>query len=147
MFVGRDVVVPGEMPSSTWLRAEARRLGIAHAVELTGQLDRAGVQRELQRATVCAFPSRWESFGNVVAEASAVGRPVVVSPIAPFRELVREGATGLVAPLDDSDAWSDALVGLLTDRSRARAMGEAGAAARGRDQRPGARGRARAGRA
>lgn len=128
VFVGRDVVVPGEMPSSTWLRAEAQRLGVAHAVQLTGQLDRAGVQRELQGATVCAFPSRWESFGNVVAEASAVGRPVVVSPIAPFRELVREGKTGLFAPLDDSDAWSDALVGLLTDRSRARAMGEAGAA-------------------
>jgi glycosyltransferase involved in cell wall biosynthesis len=128
VFVGRDVVAPGTMPSSDWLRAEAQRLGIAHAVELTGQLDRAGVARELARATVCAFPSRWESFGNVVAEASAVGRPVVVSPIAPFRELVREGVTGAVAGLDDPDAWSDALIDLLGDRTRARAMGEAGAA-------------------
>jgi glycosyltransferase involved in cell wall biosynthesis len=127
-FVGRDVVAPGAMPSKAWLRAESKRLGIEHAVHLTGQLDPAGVRRELEQATVCAFPSRWESFGNVVAEASAVGRPVVVSPIAPFRELVRAGETGVFAPLGDPEAWADALVDVLADRSRARAMGQAGAA-------------------
>lgn len=128
VFVGRDVVEPGAVPSAGWLRAEAGRLGIGHAVELTGQLDRDGVERELRRATVCAFPSRWESFGNVVAEASAVGRPVVVSPIAAFRDVVASSVTGEVAPLGDSDAWAAALIGLLRDRDRAREMGEAGAA-------------------
>jgi glycogen(starch) synthase len=128
VFVGRDVVEPGTVPSASWLRAEAGRLGIGHAVELTGQLDREGVERELRRSTVCAFPSRWESFGNVVAEASAVGRPVVVSPIPAFRDVVARSVTGEVAPLGDADAWAVALIGLLRDRERARAMGEAGAA-------------------
>ncbi len=128
VFVGRDVVESGVVPSASWLKAEAGRLGVGHAVELTGQLDRDGVERELRRATVCAFPSRWESFGNVVAEASAVGRPVVVSPIAAFRDVVANRVTGEVAPLGDADAWAAALIGLLRDRDRARAMGEAGAA-------------------
>jgi glycosyltransferase involved in cell wall biosynthesis len=128
VFVGRDVVEPGVAPSAGWLRAEAGRLGIGHAVELTGQLDREGVEQELRRATVCAFPSRWESFGNVVAEASAIGRPVVVSPIRAFRDLVANRVTGEVAPAGDPDAWAAALIGLLRDRDRARAMGEAGAA-------------------
>ena len=98
-FVGRDAIAPGTISSREWLQREAERLGVEHAIELTGQLDHAGVAEQLQRATVCAFPSRWESFGNVVAEASATGRPVVTSPIAPFRELVEDGVTGrLVAP-------------------------------------------------
>jgi glycogen synthase len=127
VFVGRDAVASGAAPSAAWLRAEAERLGIGHAIELTGQLDREGVAEELRRATVCAFPSRWESFGNVVAEASAVGRPVVVSPIAPFQELVADGVTGRIASLEDSRAWATALLDVLADHDRARVMGEAGA--------------------
>lgn len=127
-FVGRDVLPSGMMPSSQWLREEAARLGVAEAVEFTGALDRAGVDEQLRRATVCAFPSRWESFGNVVAEASAVGRPVVVSDIAPFHDVVDDGVTGRRVALDDTDGWAEALVKLLRDRDLARALGDAGAA-------------------
>ncbi len=127
-FVGRDVVAPGAMPSSGWLLREAQRLGVAGAIELTGQLDRAGVEQQLRRATVCTFPSRWESFGNAVAEASAVGRPAVVSDIPAFRDLVQDGVTGRIVQLDDHDGWAEALIELLRDRERAQAAGEAGAA-------------------
>jgi len=126
-FVGRDAVAPGAPPSSDWLRREAERLGVADALELTGHLDPAGVREQLRRATVCAFPSRWESFGNVVAEASAMGRPVVVSPIPAFHDLVRDGRTGHVAALEREDEWAAALIGLLRDRERAAALGRAGA--------------------
>lgn len=128
VFVGRDAVTPGERPSAAWLRAEASRLGVADAIELTGGLDRQGVHDQLARATVCAFPSRWESFGNVVAEAGAVGRPVVVSAIAPFGELVADGETGRIVSGSDGDAWADAVLGILADPRRAAAMGVAGAA-------------------
>jgi len=126
-FVGRDSVAAGEMPSTDWLRREAARLGVAHAVEFTGQLDRDGVDDQLRRATVCAFPSSWESFGNVVAEASASGRPVVASAIPGFRDLVEDGVTGRMVRLDDPVGWAAALIDLLRDRQKARAMGEAGA--------------------
>jgi glycosyltransferase involved in cell wall biosynthesis len=128
VFVGRDVSEPGRPPSARWLRAEAARLGIADAVELTGQLDRAGVAEQLRLASVCAFPSRWESFGNVVAEASATGRRVVVSSIAPFRELVQDGVTGRIVSGEHPATWAKALVEVLGDRRRAEAMGRAGAA-------------------
>jgi mannosyltransferase len=127
VFVGRDVMEPGSPSSSQALRREADALGIGHAIEFTGQLDRAGVETEIERATVCAFPSLWESFGNVVAEASAVGRPVVATPIPPFQDLVQEGVTGRLVPREDTSEWAKALIDLLQDRERARKMGEAGA--------------------
>ena len=128
VFVGRDAIAPGTRPSTAWLRREAERLGVSHAVELTGQLEPSGVAEQLRRATVCAFPSRWESFGNVVAEASATGRPVVVSAIPPFRELVGDGETGRIVAGEDIDGWAAALTEILSDRARAGAMGQAGAA-------------------
>jgi glycosyltransferase involved in cell wall biosynthesis len=137
VFVGRDAIAPGLPPSTDWMRREAERLGVASAIELTGQLDRDGVADQLRRASVCAFPSRWESFGNVVAEASATGRAVVASPIPPFRELVDDGVTGRIAALADSDAWAAALIELLRDRDKAAAMGKAGAAHVARISEPG----------
>jgi glycogen synthase len=126
-FIGRDGVAPGAPCSGQWLQAEAARLGVTDAIELHGQRAARGVQEELRRATVCVFPSRWETFGNVVVEAAAAGRPVVASTIPPFRELVADGVTGRLVPLDDPDGWADAIVQLLTQPDRSRAMGEAGA--------------------
>ena len=136
VFAGRDPWDPEAHSSSAWLRREAERLGVLHAVELTGQLDGAGVLAELARATVCAFPSQWESFGNALAEASAVGRPVVATPIPAFQELVEEGITGRLVSGDDTDGWSRALTELLRDRDLARRMGEAGTRRIGHISRP-----------
>jgi glycosyltransferase involved in cell wall biosynthesis len=126
-FVGRDVMPPGKRPSSAWLEQEAERLGVAHALRFTGELQREGVQAELRQATVCAFPSAWESFGLVVGEASAVGRPVVATPIPPFQDLVQDGVTGRLVEREDVEGWTEALIELLRDRSLAWRMGEAGA--------------------
>ena len=127
VFVGRDVMEPGTPCSSAWILRESERLGVAHAVQLRGQLDRAGVLDELRQASVGVFPSRWESFGNVVAEAAAVGRPVVVSSIPPFRELVHDGVTGRIVAGEEPRGWAGALVEMLSSPDRARTMGEAGA--------------------
>lgn len=127
VFVGRDVGEPGARPSSGWLQHEAERLGVGHALEMPGELDWAGVAEELRRASVCVFPSRWECFPNVTAEAAAVGRPVVVSAIPAFREMVEDEVTGLVASSESPEDWATAISALLLDPSRARAFGEAGA--------------------
>jgi D-inositol-3-phosphate glycosyltransferase len=40
-------------------------------------------------------PSRWESFGLVVLEASAAGTPVVASDIVGLSETVKDGVNGV----------------------------------------------------
>jgi D-inositol-3-phosphate glycosyltransferase len=121
-FAGRDA------GSAAGLRRLAGELGVAHAVELLGHCDRAALEAQIAAATVCAVPSRWESFGNVVAEAALLGRPVLASDIPPFRELVDDGETGRLVAAADPGAWAPALVEVLTNSARARAMGRAGAA-------------------
>lgn len=126
-FVGRDATGRGQLASADWLRREASRLGVAHAVEVREEFGRDAVMRALSEASVCAFPSRWESFGYSMAEAQGAGRPVVVSSIPALRALVDGGATGAVASSERPASWAEPLIALLSDPSRAAALGDAGA--------------------
>ena len=77
----------------------------------------------------CAPSLGGESFGIVLAEAMAVGLPVVCSDIGGYRDVVRDGADGLLVPPRDPEALAEALAGLLDNPARLAAMGEAAAAA------------------
>lgn len=71
------------------------------------------------------YPSTSETFGNVVTEAMASGLPVVTFDYAAAREYIRHGNNGLVAPLDDSQAFIDAAVTLAADRALRHKLGQA----------------------
>jgi phosphatidylinositol alpha-mannosyltransferase len=77
----------------------------------------------------CAPSLGGESFGIVLAEAMAVGLPVVCSDIGGYRDVVRDGADGLLVPPRDPEALAGALAGLLDNPARLAAMGEVAAAA------------------
>jgi phosphatidyl-myo-inositol alpha-mannosyltransferase len=76
----------------------------------------------------CAPSLGGESFGIVLAEAMAVGLPVVCSDIGGYRDLVRDGTDGLLVPPRDPEALAAAIAGLLDHPARLAAMGEAAAA-------------------
>lgn len=71
------------------------------------------------------FPSATDTLGQVVLEAQASGIPVLVSDQGGPRQVVEAGVTGLVLPAADAHAWEDAIVSLLGDDDRRRAMGAA----------------------
>ena len=77
----------------------------------------------------CAPSLGGESFGIVLAEAMAVGLPVVCSDIGGYRDVVRDGSEGLLVPARDPEALATALAGLLDNPARRAAMGEAARAA------------------
>ncbi|MEO0073517.1 MAG: glycosyltransferase family 4 protein, partial [candidate division WOR-3 bacterium] len=74
----------------------------------------------------CSPAIGWESFGIVLLEAMATGRPVVASDIPGYRSVVTDGREGLLVPPRDTEAIAAALVRLLQDRQLAQQMGEAG---------------------
>ena len=80
----------------------------------------------LAAAAVLVSCSDSESFGLSVAEAMAVGTPVVVTRTCPWPDVEREGA-GRWVP-QDADAMAAALKEILGDGERARSMGERGRA-------------------
>lgn len=106
------------------LRAQAERLGIADRV------DWHGVVRDpfvfYRAASIFALPSRVEGTPNALLEAMSCGLPVIVSDGAPGPlELVEDGVTGLVVPVNDATALAAAIRRLATDEQLCRRLGEA----------------------
>jgi glycosyltransferase involved in cell wall biosynthesis len=67
------------------------------------------------------FPSRTDTFGNVVQEAFASGAPAIVMDAGGPRYIVRDGASGLVAR--DDDAFCEYAALLALDSELRRTMG------------------------
>ena len=76
----------------------------------------------LKACSVVCVPSSRESFGGVVVEAWASGKPVVGGPAAATRELIEDGVDGW-AVAQDPIAIADRLGQLLDDENLARDMG------------------------
>jgi glycosyltransferase involved in cell wall biosynthesis len=104
-------------------RSEAERLGIAGSVEWLGWIGPAQKAQVLQDAALLVLPSHNEGVPMAVLEAMAAGVPVVATQVGGIPLAVRDGIDGLLVPARDGDALAQALVALLTDAERRRAMG------------------------
>lgn len=63
-----------------------------------------------------------ESFGIVLLEAMAAGRPLVASDLPGYRSVARDGAQGRLVPPDDPRALADAIDALLDNPALREAM-------------------------
>jgi phosphatidyl-myo-inositol alpha-mannosyltransferase len=97
-------------------------------VRALGKVDDAAKLIELERADVLCAPSlRGESFGMVLTEAFAAGTPVVASNIAGYRDVVRDGLTGVLVAPSNAEALAEALRDLYEEPDRRREMARAAA--------------------
>ncbi len=103
------LVLVGDGP----LRAELQAL--APDAVFTGQLDRPELARHYASADIFGFPSQTETFGNVVLEAMASGLAVLAYDYAAASENITAGHTGLLATLDDAQAFVRQLAELAQD--------------------------------
>ena len=97
-------------------------------VRVLGKVDDETKRLELERSDVLCAPSLGgESFGMVLTEAFAAGTPVVASDIAGYRDVVRDGADGVLVPRADPQALAEALRDLWEEPERRAAMARAAA--------------------
>lgn len=70
--------------------------------------------------------SRDELFGMAMVEAMACGTPVVATATHGALEIINDGVTGRLVPIDNVDALASAIVALLEDEQERRRIAELG---------------------
>ena len=94
-------------------------------VLFVGKVPRTEMYRYYSAGDLFVFPGIGESLGMVFLEAQSCGLPVVAVANAGVPEVVKDGKTALLVPLDDPDAFVRAVEDLLVDAGRRRNMGRA----------------------
>ena len=116
------VIGTGDGSYEQRLRELSAELGISDHVHFVGfQQD---VNPFLEAMSLYVHPARMEGFGIAVVEALAAGKAVVATNVGGLPEVVEEGETGLLVAPDDPQALTAAVLSLLRDDGRRRAMGE-----------------------
>ncbi len=116
VLVGRGPALPGMLE-----RASQRGIKLRHVA----WLDAPELATLLASASMAVLPSLEESFGNAMAEAMALGLPVVSTTAGSIPEVIEHEQSGLLVPPGDATALAAAVRGLIDEPARARALGEA----------------------
>lgn len=105
----------------------ARRLGVAHAVFLPGQVSVEQLKRLYRHCYAFTMPSRQEGFGLVYLEAMSFSRPCLGCSEDGAEDIIVHGETGLlVRDPDNREELLVALRSLVADPDWARVLGENG---------------------
>jgi glycosyltransferase involved in cell wall biosynthesis len=120
----------GEGPLRAEATEEARDRGVETHVHFAGYRDDADAL--LAAADVVCLSSREEGMGSVLLDSLVFGRPVAATRAGGIPEVVVDGVTGLLAPVENPRELAAAIVRLLDDPALRACMGDA-ARARAKD--------------
>lgn len=112
-----EVVVAGNGPERAALESLRDELGLADVVRFTGALGREGVLEEMRRCHAFVLPSYNETFGVVLGEAMACGKPVIATRCGGPESFVGP-ENGVLVPVGDPFALAAAMHEMLEGRRR-----------------------------
>ena len=122
-FKCRLVGVSG--PQARDLAKNFRAAGFRGPLSFRGFLSGPALRKEYQQADVFVFPSRFDTYGVVVHEATCCGLPVLVSRHAgASQNLVVDGKNGYIIDPENTEQFAARLVELARNPRRLRQMGE-----------------------
>lgn len=122
----RLIIVGPRTRWSSKYEKQMSRNGLADVV-FTGRISYAKLPRYYKTADIVCSPATGrESFGLILLEAMAMGKPIVASNLPGYANVVTHGVEGLLAPPCDVGGLAQALTSLIIDRQLRQEMGVRG---------------------
>ena len=103
-------------PAEDEVVSAIQELGLTNDVRRLGRVPAEELDALFRDAVALVYPSTYEGFGLPLAEAMAVGCPVIASDRTALPEVV--GGAGILLQPDDVDGWAEAMLRLLDDEGR-----------------------------
>lgn len=99
-------------------------LGLGDHVRRLGRVPAEDLDALFRAAVALVYPSTYEGFGLPLAEAMAVGCPVIVADRTALPEVA--GGAGILVDPGDVDGWADAMLRVLGDGGLRAKLGASG---------------------
>ena len=119
-----ELLVVGDGPERRRFEKRLRRNGVATNVRWWGQVGREQVLEAFREADVLVLCSYYEGFPRVLMEGVAAGLPIVTTRVGGSDEMVIDGKTGFIVPVDDAQACAEKIVQLVENPALRVRMGE-----------------------
>lgn len=124
-YPATSFLIVGDGPLRRSLEEQALRLNLQTSLIFTGA--RRDIPDLLSLMDIFVLPSSSrEGLGIAIIEAMAMGKPTVATDIGGIPEVIQDGETGLLVRPGDSAALAKAIVELIDNPDRAKAMGKKG---------------------
>jgi glycosyltransferase involved in cell wall biosynthesis len=119
------LIILGEGDERQMLESYTEELGIQSNVAFLGF--QSNPFKYIAHSTVFVLSSSWEGFSLVLVEAMACGVPVISTdcPSGP-NEIITDGVNGILVPVSDEKALSDAILRLIRDEALRKQLAENG---------------------
>jgi glycosyltransferase involved in cell wall biosynthesis len=108
-------VMIGDGPLMQEIGQAISELDLRDRFQLPGWIDPQDVLNWFDKSDILFMPSRSEGLPVVGVQALAKGLAIVASRVGGFVDLVDNGKNGYLIPQEDTDAFSTALLSLLSD--------------------------------
>ena len=126
----RAVIVGENGEAGDDLRRRIASHSLGDRIDLAGPLPQTALYNEYRRADLLCLPCRIDEDGdrdgipNVLVEAMACGLPAVTTSVSGIPEVVDDGVTGLIVPVNDPAATAEAIARLGRDPLLAQRIAE-----------------------
>lgn len=104
------------------LANQAKNLGVADSVLFRGNVP--DIHQQIADADMFVLPSDYEGLSNALLEAMMMGLPCISTNCAGSDEYICDGENGLLVPVGDTRALTEAMKRLLKNEEEARRFGQ-----------------------
>jgi glycosyltransferase involved in cell wall biosynthesis len=110
-FPDTSLVIIGEGQHRNHLVELVKKHGLRDRIHFCGHVTHASTL--LPALDIFLFPSRSEALGYAALEAGNASLPVIASRVGGIPEIIEDGISGILVPVDDGDGFTNALISLL----------------------------------
>lgn len=106
------------------IREYCRKESIEDHVIFHGRVSERDLQSLYETSDIFVFPSLWEGFGMVLAEAMSYGLPIVTTNAGAIPYLVKDGRNGFLVPPQDPERLAQSIDKLIASPELRAEFGE-----------------------
>lgn len=122
-FSNVKLLIVGDGEYRKYLEQLVIKWNLSKEVEFIGSVLNSEINQYYRKADVFLLPSLFEGYPLVLLEAMACGLPIISTPVSIAPEIINTWNNGYIVPFKSASAIADAVIAILSDRSKCKEFG------------------------